>query len=89
MGMFDSFYGARGDEWQTKALDRTLRRYRVGDAVEFPLADCQFQVIGGEHPGYKWRFATVRAGRLEAVPVERDKTLPLVEYAGFVQEMEQ
>lgn len=81
MGMFDSFYGARGDEWQTKALGRGLRRYNVGDEVRSPVPDCQFKVIGGRGP-YPWRFATVRGGRLEAVPVDRDETLPLIDYAG-------
>lgn len=82
MGMFDSFYGERGDEWQTKALGRTLRRYNVGDDVGSDIRDCQFKVIGDTRTGYEWRFATVRGGRLEAVPVDRDESMPLIDYAG-------
>lgn len=83
MGMFDSLYGADGTEWQTKALGRSLKRYEVGDNVDGPPIDYQMEVIGGRltDAGSRWAFATIRSGRLEQVPTDRDASLPVCAYS--------
>lgn len=95
MGMFDSFYDAQDREWQTKAFDRNLDVWRVGD--EFPADGCvsfQVEVIGDAHGStfdgtYRTRDAlvTVRDNVVAEVPAERDHTLPLVAYSGGLLEM--
>lgn len=82
MGMFDSFYGADGSEWQTKALGRSLERWDIGDAVPGPPIDYQAEVIGGprmrDHG--EWSFVTIRSGVLSSVNDKRDPRLPLLLY---------
>lgn len=82
MGMFDSFYGADGSEWQTKALGRSLDRWDIGDPVPGPPIDYQAEVIGGPRmPGNAgWSFVTIRSGVLSSVNDERDPKLPLLLY---------
>jgi len=76
MGMFDSFYDTAGDEWQTKALSRSLDQYGIGDDVPGPRADYQMKVLGDA--GYA--YATIREGALASLPDERDASLPLRDY---------
>jgi hypothetical protein len=81
MGMFDSVYDADGNEWQTKAFDRVLAEWRIGDEFTTAASDFQFKVYGG--PGrLSDGIATVRNNILTAVPAERDETLPLIDYSG-------
>lgn len=82
MGMFDSFYGADGSEWQTKALGRSLDRWEIGDSVPGPPIDYQAEVIGGRGTSERghWSFVTMRAGKLASVNDVRDPALPLLLY---------
>lgn len=82
MGMFDSFYGADGSEWQTKALGRSLDRWDIGDTVPGPPIDYQAEVIGGvsRSEASRWSFVTIRSGLLASVDDERDPALPLLLY---------
>jgi len=85
MGMFDSMYDEGGDEWQTKAFGRTLRRWGIGDRIEGPVdGDWQVEVFGGPigQPA-RAAYATIRDGHLDAVGVERDAALPLVDYNDY------
>jgi len=87
MGMFDSLYDSRGNEWQTKAFDCLCDRYEIGDAM--PDADApppyQVKVFGGpwDAPAVD-SFATVRDGALVMVPDVRDAHLPLLDYHGGI-----
>lgn len=85
MGMFDSLYDADGNEWQTKAFDCNLDRYEVGDVMLASVDDFQVEVLGGVRglPSQD-SFATVRGRRLAAVPDQRDESLPLMDYHGYV-----
>jgi hypothetical protein len=85
MGMFDSLYDASGNEYQTKALDRVLNRYEVGDIIELDavdgfrdVIDYQMKVLGTAG----MECATVTNKRLSAVPAKRDYSLPLLDYFG-------
>lgn len=82
MGMFDSFYGEDGSEWQTKALGRTLERWDIGEAIPGPPIDYQAEVIGGPRgrATADWSFVTIRDGVLASVNDKRDPTLPLLLY---------
>lgn len=81
MGMFDSFYDANGDEWQTKAYGNALVNYDIGDEIpEGPPFTYQVRVLGDPEDGYG--LATIRDGRLAEVPAERDLALPLLDYHG-------
>ncbi len=84
MGMFDSFYDAKGNEWQTKAFGRSLRRWGLGD--EIPGAapiDFQVEVFGGPRYGSSEdALATLSEGRVVAVPDQRHYGLPLLDYNG-------
>jgi hypothetical protein len=84
MGMFDSLYDADGTEWQTKAFSRNLDVYRVGDPIPSDTGSAyQVEVMRyTRREGATDAFATIRAGRLEAVPTERDDRLPLIDYYG-------
>lgn len=82
MGTFDSLYGRNPGDWQTKAMGRGMSRFVVGDELPIPLRDCQLVVIGETARGFEWRLATVRRGRLAAVPSRRAKTLPVIGYFG-------
>ena len=87
MGMFDSLIDANGHEWQTKAFARCLDEYRIGD--EIPAdgpATYQVEILG-DRPDYIDALATIRDGVLEAIPVERDPRLPLLDYSGRVIEV--
>lgn len=86
MGFFDSLYDANGDEWQTKAYGRGMRRFEIGDKLPAAPLDHQVEVLGGPR-GPRWdqsrdSFATVRNCHLDALPVERDESLPLLDYTG-------
>lgn len=88
MGMFDSLFDKDGNEWQTKALGRSMSRYAIDDPVKLLLKDCQIEVIGGPSDGSVWRYATVRGGILTQVPDYRRPELPLVSYCGDLVEDE-
>lgn len=83
MGMFDSFYGGDGSEWQTKAFGRSLARWDIGDEVPGPPIDYQAEVIGGRSRGGRssWSYATIRGGRLVSVGDARDWGLPVRLYS--------
>lgn len=83
MGMFDSLFDAEGNEWQTKAFGCILDRFQIGDHVH-GVVDFQVEVCGGDDPPFEDSLATIRAGRLEAVPADRDETLPLMNYHGYI-----
>lgn len=80
MGMFDSFYGADGVEWQTKAYDRSLDRWDVGDVVPGPPIDYQAEVIGGPNHAGIWSYVTMRGGVLASTCDKRDESLPVLLY---------
>lgn len=88
MGMFDSLYGTRNDEWQTKALGRSMNRYVIDDPVKLLLRNCQIEVVGGPSDRLVHRFATVRNGILTQVPDYRRPELRLVGYYGDLVEDE-
>jgi len=86
MGMFDSFFDAKGNDWQTKAFGRTLEQWEVGSEIPgaHPLP-FQVEVLGGEinAPGdFVESFVTIRDRRVVAVPAERDESLPLLQMGG-------
>lgn len=87
MGMFDSMYDKNGDEWQTKAFDCLLDRYQLGDSLPGPPTDYQVEIYGGPQPAASRgvgvdSLAIVRAGRLQAINVPPDDSLPLMDYHG-------
>jgi hypothetical protein len=82
MGMFDRLYDATGHEWQTKALGRALNDYDLGAAIPRGPFTYQLEVIGGGDDRGEWAHADVRDGLLTAIPVARDETLPLLQFAG-------
>lgn len=86
MGMFDSLYDQRGDEWQTKAFRCLLDRYEIGDELPGPPIDYQVEILGGlielGEDISRDSYATIRAGTLEIIDVPRDPTLPLRDYFG-------
>jgi hypothetical protein len=91
MGMFDSFYDAKGQEWQTKAYNRQLEAFELGDTVPlvppYDLMGYQVEVLGGPYESpYEDAYATIRDGRVAQVPAERDGTLPLLNYGGHLIE---
>lgn len=91
MGMFDSLYDQRDNEWQTKAYNCELDCYGLGDRLP-PIVgvpdDYQVEVLGdGDRPReFRYAFATVRDGLLMAVGVDRDPSLPRVNYSGHLIE---
>lgn len=86
MGMFDSLYDAQSNEWQTKAFDRLLDSYGIGDEVPtYGVTTFQVEILGGtDEPPFIQSLATIRDGRLVSLPDERDESLPLMDYSGFV-----
>lgn len=86
MGMYDSLYDADGHDWQTKAYDCELERFQIGDRLpptDYPATTYQVEVLGDPEPGtFIETFATIRDRVLESVPVERDESLPLIDYFG-------
>ena len=87
--MFDSMYDAHGAEWQTKAFARELSRFQIGDEAPHPdgvawptPAAYQVRVFGGGHDHPRDSYATIRDGRVAAVPAIRNEALPLVDYHG-------
>lgn len=88
MGMFDSFYDAQSNEWQTKAFERNLEVWGIGDTIPGDGAETyQVEVIGDHGGEFPWSLATIRGGVLTEVPAERDPRLPLVGYSGGVIEV--
>lgn len=87
MGMFDSFYDAQGNEWQTKAFDCVLARFDIGDPVPFEVSDFQVQCLG-ELVSHDFTdgLATIQGGRLTGVPSARDPRLPLYNYSAHLIE---
>lgn len=78
--MFDSFYSADGEEYQTKAFDRTLAEWNIGDKVPAVNITCQVEVWSRD-----WNeFALLENGVLVAVPVPRDVSLPFFDYQGYL-----
>lgn len=83
MGMFDSFIDEAGHEWQTKAFERNLDVWMIGDAVPGDGAESyQVEVVGGGREDFRDSLATVRGGILASVDDERDPSLPLLAYYG-------
>lgn len=84
MGMFDSFYDANGNEWQTKAFGKNLDQWSIGDSIPTAPIDHQVMVFGGltDDAEPEDSFATIRSGRVVEVPAERDQSLPLLDYNG-------
>jgi hypothetical protein len=71
------------DAYQTKAYERMLDRYYIGDQMPtapFGITDYQVRVIGGHPVAYV--YATIRGGVLTAVGVDRDESLPALGYFG-------
>lgn len=86
MGMFDSLYDSDNNEWQTKAFGCALTEYNIGDRLPALPADFQVEVFGGPSgQASRDAYATIRGGVLIAVPVERDASLPLMDYYGRVE----
>jgi hypothetical protein len=83
--MFDSLYDADGREWQTKAFDRNLDEYRIGDVIP---ADCaasyQVEIYCGFRDDYRESLATIRSGVLVAIDDQRDQRLPLIDWGGHL-----
>lgn len=85
MGMFDSMYDSAGAEWQTKAYDCNLDRYKVGDKLPYMGTDTyQVEVMGAAYwvPPYIDSYATIKNSRLASIHDDRDETLPLLDYHG-------
>lgn len=83
MGMYDSFYDAEGNEWQTKAFDCELESYGMGDELPYLGTDTyQVEVLGGYRQPFIDSYATIRDRRLASTNGERDETLPLIDYHG-------
>lgn len=81
--MFDSLIDPKGREWQTKAFDRELAWWRVGDTIPNDcLATFQVEIYGGGRDAWRESYATVRDNVLIAVDAERDPALPLIDWAG-------
>ena len=86
MGMFDTMFDAKHNDWQTKAFGRSLEQWSVGDVIpgSHPLP-FQVEVLGSdiEDDGdFVESFATVRGSVLAEVPAERDDSLPLLGFNG-------
>lgn len=85
MGMFDSLYDEHGTEWQTKAFDRNLDVYHIGDTI---VADSrvsfQVEVCGGRRETFRDTLATIHDGVLASIDDERDPALLLLNYDGHV-----
>lgn len=87
MGMYDSLYDKAGIEWQTKAFDRVLAKYRIGDRVSVKFVNFQVEIIGSEgHRRFADSYATIRDGILLSVNDARIESLPLLHYFGGLAE---
>lgn len=84
MGMFDSFYDAKGNEWQTKAFGCNLDKFHIGDIVPVLPSVFQVEVIGGDDGKWRNSYVTIRNGVVVSVDDLRDDNLPLVSYTGGV-----
>lgn len=85
MGMFDSFYAADGQEWQTKALGCSLDQWHEGDRFDTGEASGAFQIEVFDydhHRGSRWSWVTVANGIVQAVDVPRDHALFALAYGG-------
>ena len=89
MGMFDSLYDDDNNEWQTKAFDCVLDRFRVADPMpDVCESDYQVEVLGDRKRGSSERefiesYATIRSGILMSINDPRDESLILRDYGGF------
>lgn len=87
MGMFDSFYDDKGEEWQTKAFDCRLDVFRVDDRVpDVGVQDFQVEIYHYRPAADGWTetFATIHSGRVVEVDAARDRSLPLLDsYGGW------
>lgn len=87
MGMFDSLYDASNEEWQTKAFDCVLDRFRVGDPMpDVDKPDYQVEILGGRGTNpreFLESYATIRDDSLTSINDPRDETLPMRDYGGF------
>lgn len=86
MGMFDSFIDKDGREWQTKAFDCALDRWKIGHRVPADSGqDFQVEVIDylADEKRLVTKFATIRNGVFVSVD-DRDLTVPMVDYGGAV-----
>lgn len=86
MGMFDSFYDERGNEWQTKAYGCLLDQYHVGDSPSrgawpdsYPTT-YQVEVLGDDGDS----FTTVTDDVVTSINDRRDSRLPLINYSGHL-----
>lgn len=84
MGMFDSLYDSKGNEWQTKAFGNSLKRYEIGDKILVPTDDCQVEVLGELNElEFINSYATIKARKLVSVHDDRDLALSLIDYHGY------
>jgi hypothetical protein len=84
--MFDRIVDPSGNEWQTKAFECGLFRYEVGDRIPAVEPDTyQVEILGGLGDGFTDSLATVREGVLVSVHDDRDPTLPLIDYGGYLR----
>lgn len=83
MGMFDSIYDAQGNEWQTKAYNRLLDTYRIGDEMPGPSRTYQVEILGGPaDEKARDSYAIVEDGILAKVDVARIKSFDLLSRHG-------
>lgn len=87
MGMFDSLYDARSNEWQTKAFGCALDTYDIGDRIASDApGSYQVEILGpcGTTDVADYSFATIRDGVLSSVNDKREPALLLLNYSGVV-----
>ncbi|MET0887722.1 MAG: hypothetical protein ABWX92_14875 [Mycetocola sp.] len=88
MGMFDSLYDERNNEWQTKAFGCNLSVFRIGDTITADAAGTfQFEILGPcatSASTAEFSYATVREGVLSSIDTEREASFPLLNYSGWV-----
>jgi hypothetical protein len=84
MGMYDSIKDTNDHEWQTKALGRGMKVFRIGDEVPVQLEDCQVKIFGGDGRREDWTdsLMTIRDFKIVSVDDKRDQDLPLIDYTG-------
>ena len=81
MGMYDTFEDDKGGDWQAKAMDCELDRYRIGD--EIGTGDFQMLVLGDVSTDeIGWAYVTIRSGIVAEIGVPRDAVLPCIDYGG-------
>lgn len=83
MGMFDSLYDEAGHDWQTKAFDCVLARFKIGETMpDSSYPSYQVAILGDPDGSFVHSFATVQDCVLMSVHDERDESLPLLDYFG-------